>query len=468
MMNKKISKLPISKKQTAKKKTIETLRLKYPRIERSCKEFQPIPPEEKKYYWAPDGKQVLRLTDTLAHEGYQEFATVDLSSLVEVKLSQVIYRTLKAIYGRPDIIAGWRGKKFTSAEGKPSIYMWPIEWGYLLKEEDGCIFDIFSRCRDHEPHITLWLSDTDTYSELPVGTRKGFNEFLVQFSELAKRIDNEYSIKNETKEIKGFPAYSSIRFANNLYYQNIQSAKDIVQLADEVVPVLDRTQDNLWAGGRRYEAFDQWRKKSLFYVSSILFSLMALEGFINLLYKFFLLSKYSHEQFKRLTEKGDLDLRILHLPTYCKCFSNASITPDSPLYEKLIAIRKFRNDLVHANITVENEGYLMMEDMFFFEYNPLFHTSSRTRRKKKPHTQQLAFGKGNAIWMVQRVEEIVNDIISEMDEGCKSWVRTWINAGRIAWIPGSEDYKYLSSLNQGWEVVETIAWQETLNGNGIE
>lgn len=78
-MNKKISKLPISKKQTAKKKTIETLRLKYPRIERSCKEFQPIPPEEKKYYWAPDGKQVLRLTDTLAHEGYQEFATVDLS-----------------------------------------------------------------------------------------------------------------------------------------------------------------------------------------------------------------------------------------------------------------------------------------------------------------------------------------------------------------------------------------------------
>jgi hypothetical protein len=70
--------------------------------------------------------------------------------------------------------------------------------------------------------------------------------------------------------------------------------------------------------------------------------------------------------------------------------------------------------------------------------------------------------------MVQRVEEIVNDIISEMDEGCKSWVRTWINAGRIAWIPGSEDYKYLLSLNQGWEVVETIAWQETLNENGIE
>lgn len=172
---------------------------------------------------------------------------------------------------------------------------------------------------------------------------------------------------------------------------------------------------------------------------------MALEGFVNLLYKFFLKPQFKHKKYKRPVWKTDFDLRILHLPVYCKGFSNADITPDDTAYKQWLKINHFRNDLLHANITEENEQIGTLEDCFMFTYDPLLHL--KNKHKKEMHTQHSSIDKDDAVRVQQIVEQIVAEIIEKMDEKEKAWVRSWIGEIDISWVPGIEDKDYAVSFN---------------------
>ena len=152
---------------------------------------------------------------------------------------------------------------------------------------------------------------------------------------------------------------------------------------------------------------------------------MAIEGFINLLYRLLLKPEFEHQVFDRTVSKSDLDLRILHLPVYCKGFTGADITPDSRVYKQWKSINTFRNDLIHSNITKENEMIATLEDSFIFNYNPLFHI--KLSDKIEFHTHPFFVVKEDAIAIMKKVEKIVIGIIGQMDDEIKPWVESWIN-----------------------------------------
>ena len=98
--------------------------------------------------------------------------------------------------------------------------------------------------------------------------------------------------------------------------------------------------------------------------------LVSLEAFVNLLYEFLLRTDLDDTRYDRLITRLDLDLRILSLHLFCRGFVRQPIEPDSDLWSEVNRLREFRNDLMHGNVTDENEFHAIREGIHVFYYAP--------------------------------------------------------------------------------------------------
>jgi hypothetical protein len=418
-MGKKIIKHPGTSKNSTKQKIINKMKLKFPRMERNFP-IEEVPSEEYKFYSWPDDKKMVRLKGTLADEGFINWGEEFINSFFEECLDHVLYRSLKLIYGFPDPLTFLVTKEEVTREETIDITGMPTEWGYLIQGNGKSCFEIFKRHRDSSPKITLWLNTKNRPEEISNEIKNGLREFMKILHNLVVIVDREYNIEQELES-----SGQSIQMLTNLYYENFQSGNDILALSDMLLPGLKTKHDDLFDKGEFDESFTIYRKTRFSYVSSIIFFLMALEGFINLIYSLLLKPEFYHKNFKRSVWQSDIEMRILHLPVYCQGFTNAVITPESEVYKKWLSIRNFRNDLIHANITKENEAVATFEDGFFFTYNPLYQI--KDRNKIKHHTSRYLIEKDDVLNLMETVKIIVSGIIKEMDEDFQIWTNTWIN-----------------------------------------
>ena len=440
-MANKIIKLPDKKKKISKKKIIEKLRLKYPRLKQISEDVESIPKKEEKYYpTQKKGIKRYRIAGTLAKQGYVEGGSTGFDRLIGFHLDHVIYRSLKAVYGLPDPITFDVYKEDISKNGDVKAIGYPIEWSYLISGGDGSCIEIKEQFKDYEMKIISWLPLKEKPEKIPENVLKDFTEFFLLFYQLIEIIDNEYSIEEEQNKIEKFLPSGPHRSFVNIYYQNFQAGKDILELTEEWVSEIEESRIDYLSQGQWGEASNIHRKGSILYVSAIVFYLMALEGFVNLLYKFLLKPKFNHRDYERAVWRADFDLRILNLPVYCRGFKKADITPEDDCYKLWLKIRPFRNNLLHANITEENEFTVTFEDWFHFQYNPLLHL--KRQKKKKIHTQQLYIRKKHALQIEEIVDQIVTTIINKLDKKEKVWVKSWIDRLEI-WFVKEEGKEYL-------------------------
>lgn len=412
----KVIKHPGPKKKSPKQNIISNLKLNFPRLERKLDERERIPSEEKTLYGPPIGIRTMRISKTLADEGYIKWSETYVDTFIGRCLDHVLYRCLKLVYGLPDPITLEIMEEEVSEDRKIEMGH-PTEWGYLIQGKGGSCFDIIKRYRDDATKIVLWLNTDIRPNELPKEVEKGRQKFMKTFHNLVEIVDREYSIDKEKQFVKD----SYI----NLYHQRFQSGKDVLELSDTIQPELIRLHTELISKGDWDDALAIHRRMVVLYTSAIVYFFMALEGFINLIYKLFLIPKFTDEKFKRPVWKADLDLRILHLPVYCRGFANADITSDSEVYKQCLSIRSFRNDLIHANITKECEIITTGEDGLFFHYSPL--SQIKLKDKITFHTDPFRITKDNAINVMKKVELIVSGIIEKMDDEEKVWVKGWID-----------------------------------------
>ncbi|MCK4826642.1 hypothetical protein KA005_63480, partial [bacterium] len=263
---------------------------------------------------------------------------------------------------------------------------------------------------------------------------------IVLFYQLIEILDSDYSIKVEKQKVGKLFRGAAPRCVINIYYQNFQAGIDLLELSEEWVADIDQSLLDLHSQAQWTEASNIHRKGSILYVSAIVFFLMALEGFINLLYKFLLKPQFRGKEYERAIWKTDLEMRILHLPIYCNGFSSDDINPDDVSYKQWLKLRPFRNNLLHANITEENEFIITVEDHFLFQYNPLFQLTKQ--KSKKTHTQQLYIRKKDVVQVKQSVEKFASAIIGKMDETEKRWVMSWIDCLEI-WFEGNEEKAFI-------------------------
>ncbi len=429
-MGKKIIQHPGSSKKSPKENIINKLKLKFPRVERNIDEAKEVSPEEDKFYHPLTGLKRHRLKKTLADVGYIKWGEELINTFLGTCLDHVIYRSLKQVYGHPDFITWEIIKEEVSDEGNINAVSRPTEWGYLIQGKGGSCFEIFNMYRHPNPKIVLWLNAQERPKELPNAIKNSVMEFIKNFYNLIEVVDRDYSIKKEKESVWKITNGKDIRILTNLYYQNFQAGKDVLEISDRLLPELEQFHDELFSMGEWDESLSVYRKTKILYFSAIIYFFMALEGFINLLYRLFLKPEFADQKFERSVWRSDLDLRILHLPVYCKGFTNADISPDSKVYNEWLSIRTFRNDLIHANITNENESIVTVEDTFVFNYNPLFHI--KCRDKIKFHTHPFYITKEDVMAIMEKVEIIVSGIIEQMDDEIKPWVESWIQNAIIS------------------------------------
>ncbi len=426
-MSKKVIKHPQKRMSPVKQNLADKLSLKYPRIERDMSVVAIVEKGDKCFFPPyPEDSEIITFYNGNGDPDFVSWSQFDIYALWgESSLDHVIYRALKLIYGSPDFIAGLASKDDKKENGSIVKHLWPFEWGYLIQISPECYVDIFRRFRDSTTQFKIFLKLEEKPEKLPATILKSINDFKKTLFNLVVIIDREYSINEEIKETKKGVLGKELRTLVNLYYHNLRSAKEMLEIASDLVPGLKRQQEELNNEGDFGGALEVFRKTKIFYISSIMYSITGLESFINILYKLLLKEKYKSKVYARAVWNSSTDLRILHLPVYCSGFTNSDISPSDSAYKKWEKIRPFRNDLVHGNISDVHEGKTVFEDALSFEYRPLFHKHFRDNLEF--HTDILSINKSDAESVMKYVEEIVADIISKLDDEENSWVKSWIN-----------------------------------------
>lgn len=418
-MNNKVIKITGLKKKDVQSK----LKLKYPRAQIEY-EFIEIPHEECKIIpdeWLSKGNLV-KFKKNFPHKDYSPVINKDLDYLMGRYLAHVLFNVLKELYGfPPEIITG------VLDINNKSIIPNPFEWSYLILGPEGTYFEIMDSLQYVRPRFVLWKRTDlkEKQKPLPKQIIESILEFCSLINSLIDYYDNEYSIENE--EILRKPAI------RNLYFQHISSAEDFMDLAQEVEDDIDNEIKNMFNEGFYFEEKDDYvdearskmTTRNSLYVASIINSLLAIEGFINILYELLILKQYKNEKYERSTIRADIDLRILQLPIYCNGFTRTIIDPEADIFKKLKLLTKYRNNLIHANITEENKFTSIIDNGYFFMYDILRHR--KKMKNKKMHTAHGWIGEKDAKYVMALAKEIVQTIIGWMDEKEEKWVRGWIN-----------------------------------------
>jgi hypothetical protein len=433
----KIKKFPDKKKNLSQKKIIETLRLKYPRVERRNSEVEKPSSEVK------EAVDQLKVKNNFLEQGYIEYRRICFESILGLSLLQVIYRSLKEVYGTPDFLKFNILDKSTSLSDTTNMKVWPIDWGYLIDVGDGNLLEIIKEQQYHDPDLIIWLHLEKEPEKIPEKLIENLTTFLSLITKLVEIVDNDYSFPKELeKPERKFPK-GTLQIVINKYYQNFQAGKDLLRLSEEWVSDIDELNRDLRKQGKYAESADLHRKGNILYVSSIIYFLMAIEGFINLLYMFLLKPKFKKKEYERVTEKNhDLEMRILNLPAYCNGFSNANFGPDDVSFKQWRELRDFRNNLLHANITEENKFTVLREDYFYFQYNPLCHHKKRNKDTRKLHTQQLYIRRNDVTKIQDSVQKFVYGIIEKMDENERIFINSWIDRLEIWFYENMDEISF--------------------------
>lgn len=418
-MTGKLKKIPIKKKDIQKK-----ILTKYPRVKReySVEEDEDATEENT---W--------KLSKTIEEEGFVEVSEFDMWQDFPAFNEHVFYKSLREIYGWPDPVTffvrstdyGIKHPELSGDQIDEGLDILTKVWSYLLELGAGAYLEV-TKGEEVIPDHRLWLNpqeiDKDSRNALGINLR----QFISLYYELLNIVDKNYIIENEQKGLAERWPELEYRFINNLYSEYLKSADGIIEIAEELYNTEKEAAEGIlhFVPKGKLKKIN-WNKGTLF-ISAAVFYMMALEAFINILYRFRLKPEYEYEQFKRSIRESCLELSILNLPVYCEGFIN-KITPEDDAIKNWKSIRSFRNNLIHANLTIENESMVSEQDGINFFYLRLLHH----KYKVKNHTSAMFFRKAEAKLVRGAVQGIVANIIDKMDEDTKRWTNFWINKGQV-------------------------------------
>lgn len=408
---------PIEERE--RKKLEHQLKISHPRIERETSYTKIAYDERKALYRTWSSGSVFEL-DWYRNGNLHRIAEIRLFDFIGEYLEHVVYKALKRAFGDPDI-PFVEIDDFEHSPTPEQIHRGrKIGWRYLLAGPENSSFEI-TRLR-YEPEVTLKV--WSKYEIMPERVQNAINEEIgILVSRLKTLFDFEasrYSIKNEIRK-----SGEHIEIYVNLFRQYYSAGLQMLETADREEEELEKARQAFFIKGEWNESLRLYMKRGTYYLSGMIFFWMALEGFINTLYKLLVLPQYDHEMYRRLTVTAHIDLRILTLPAFCKGFSSGSIDPESDLFKNLKKVIDFRNDLFHVNITEEHTGKDLVDEGHVFTYRPLYDRSRKV--KSKYHTYKQFYSKEDALELAELVDGVVKGILNGMDDEQKRWVGGWLD-----------------------------------------
>lgn len=384
----------------------------YSRVERGNRDFSPdyITETMAPFHPSQIGDYFFAVTKENPFDEYNLCKEIDLQETIPFFNSILLYRILKLLYDRPDILSAFFPINPTSTQAAG-----PIDWGYTILIIEELYAEIRSIHNNTRFKLRFWMRSAlkDCDQRKLYGAK--MDEFLTAFADC---LEKNAHLFNEETELDD-AIYSGLA---NIFAQKYKSAEKLFSLANDL-DLLPQRKDLRWE-----ESLGVSTSGSLYLSSAVLF-IIALESLINTIYHLRLKQAYRLEAYERSTIRADLDLRIVTAHLFCEGFDMQIVTPYTELWDRLLKIRKFRNDIVHGNITPDSYSYALPEDMFIFFYNGL--TDFRGRKaevkyKKKYPTTMAQINKSVVSEIKETVDLIVQAIVEAAEHENKKWLKSWI------------------------------------------
>jgi len=391
----------------------------YPRVERENGDLSPehVTEEMAPFLFPSDGDDVHAVTKAAPFDQYELAMEVDLQETLPLFNSLLLYRILKLLYGQPDILGGLF--KLNSKE----FYLGPgVDWGYTLRILEDLYVEVRSINANNRFKLRYWIEGMP--KDLEEG--KPYGVSVAKFLEaLIDCIDKNAHLFEEEQEIiddaKGFSATS------NIFMEKYKSADEIFSLAKNI-DILPGRKDLKFG-----EPLETRTGGSLYLSSAILF-VVALESLINTIFHFLLKPEYQAESYERITIRADLDVRLITAHLFCDGFAKQILTPHTELWKRLLKLRRFRNDIIHGNVTPDDHIYALHEDIGTFYYCGVKDFRGRKSEKKaerKYPTTMAQVNKKIVSEIKETVDMITDAIIEAADEGNRNWLNSWLREAFI-------------------------------------
>lgn len=400
---------------------------KYPRLERQNTELSPkyIPRDMKPYYPSllPDEGWEYGVTKQPPLEGLNLIWEYDLKDLPCFN-SLLIYRMLEKLYGEADILGGCT-KAVNGSESPVLAVGIGIDWGYALDVSQELVAEVRSLFANNQFTLRFW-----SYDKLPKSRAKretigkAIADCLKCFSDAIE----ENSPLFDEEELKRLEENQELGiFRANIFLEKYNAGVQLKSLAEN----LDKPP------GRRVLKFGEpaqiWRTGYIYLSSAVMF-IISLETLVNILYELLRKSEFETERYKRLTRKGDLNLRLLSIHLFCEGFRRQAISPDNELWERLEKLRDFRNTVLHGNVTEVDNVYAIREGNNTFYYWPAVDFRGKVTERTTEHKFPVTMPQVNAK-VVDEIRATVDDtvaaLISAMDDDTRRWLTSWRDAAVI-------------------------------------
>jgi hypothetical protein len=219
------------------KQTLHSNRLTktYSRVERGNKDFSPEyitetiapfhPPQIGDYFFA--------VTKEQPFDDYKLLEEIDLQEIIPVFNSILLYRILKLLYGRPDILGAFFPINTASKQAAG-----PIDWGYTILITEEIYAEIRSIHNNTRFKLRFWMRQVPEDHDQRRLYGAIMAEFLTAFADCLGK--NTHLFNEETELVDTI--YSGI---TNIFAQKYRSAEKLFSLANDL-DLLPKRKDLGW------------------------------------------------------------------------------------------------------------------------------------------------------------------------------------------------------------------------------
>lgn len=408
----------MSKKVTKLQQRLHSKRLAkdYPRADRGNIELNNalLTDELALFVPTPTEGLVYAITKEAPFDKYELAHEIDLEETLPFFNSLLLYRILKLLYDEPDTL----GAFISANPSKPTLYVGGgIDWGYTLKLLDDLYAEVRSLHANNRFSLRFWMKhipkvieERKPYSHKMAGF---FTDFIDCIEKNLHLFDEEQEIKERTKTSAAI---------SNIFAEKYRAAEQLFAIAQnqDILPKI------------RDIAYGEEVKVSTggsIYLSSAIVFVIALESLINTIYHLLLKEGFQAEAYERITIRADLDVRLITAHVFCDGFTKQIVTPHTDLWKRLLKLRRFRNDIVHGNVTADHYIYAIREDKNTFFYSGVTDfrgRKSEDKAKRNYPTTMAQINKKTVSEIKETVDQIVQSIVDSADDETRKWIRSWV------------------------------------------
>lgn len=334
--------------------------------------------------------------------------TVDLNAQEYVaNFNQLLlYRILTFLYGRPDVISAYANADQSSK--------FPVDWSFMFEVDKGLLGEVRNKYTSRV-HLCFWTPRLHA-SVSKSSVRERVLKCIKDINEL---VDQNLHLWDESAEITKL---NPSRALSNVPAEKYKGAELMLEAAQNMD---QRPKPAPLAYGDSIPL----QSVGYLYASAAVQFFVALESFVNLLYSELLRPDFREGTYERLTVRSEIDLRLVSMHVFCQGFTSQPIKPGTDLWNQILELRDFRNDLVHGNITKEHEIHFFTEDGYLFFYSPA--TDFRGRRlEAKPARAlpraQTQITRKTVESVKATVDEVRHAIVDALDSDTRNWIESWL------------------------------------------